>query len=286
MSNVLHREKRAQLVSCLVEGMSLRATARTCDVAFNTVLKFVPLIGKACSDYQDSVLRNLICEVIQLDEQWNFCLAKDKNLPADKRGVQGYGSIWTWIAVDAATKLVPTWFVGDRSTASAFMFLHDLKTRLSNRPQLISDGHTAYAPVIENVFGDGVDFAQVIKLFGNAPGETTEARYSPPKCTGIKRHVVCGSVPEANVSTSFVERLNLSVRMHNRRCTRLTNGHSKKVENHVHAMSLFFMFYNFARRHETLRCSPAMAAGVTNHLWDVHEIVALLDEPAQAAGAA
>lgn len=288
MPNVLSSEKRAQLVSCLVEGMSIRATARICDVAFNTVLSFVPLIGKACSDYQDSVLRGLTCKRLELDETWAPVYAKDKNLPPDKRGVRGYGSAYTWIALDSETKLVPTWFVGDRSAASAFLFLHDLKTRLVNRPQIITDGHAAYMSEIENVFGDEVDFARIIKIFGSGQaGNSSEARYSPPKCTGIEKHLVRGTVPEGNISTSYVERFNLSLRMHNRRFTRLTNAHSKKLENHVHSLSLFMMFYNFARRHDTLRVSPAMAAGVTNHLWDVREIVALLNEPAaRAEGAA
>ena len=286
MANNLPAEKQGRLIACLVEGMSIRATARICDVAFNTVLSFVPRIGQACSDYQDSVLRGLTCKRLELDETFAPIYAKDRNLPPDKRGVPGFGATYTWIALDSETKLVPSWFVGDRSTASAFLFLHDLKGRLVNRPQIVTDGHAAYLSAIENVFGDEVDYARIIKIFGGQPGNSAEARYSPPKCTGIEKHLVRGNVPEGQISTSYVERFNLSLRMHNRRFTRLTNAHSKKLENHVHALSLFTMFYNFARRHETLRISPAMAAGVTNHLWDVQEIVALLDEPARAEGAA
>ena len=286
MSNNLPSEKQAQMAHCLVEGMSVRATARICGVAFNTVLKFVPLIGQACSDYQDSALRGLTCKRLELDETFAPIYAKDRNLPLDKRGVPGFGSTYTWIAFDAETKLVPSWFVGDRSSTSAFLFLHDLKTRLVNRPQIITDGHGVYPGAIESVFGNEVDYARIIKIFGANAGNAAEVRYSPPKCTGIEKHLMRGHVESGDISTSYVERFNLSLRMGNRRFTRLTNAHSKKMENHVHALSLFTMFYNFARVHETIRCTPAMAAGVTNHVWEVSEIVALLDRSAGAENAA
>ncbi len=283
MSNNLSPEKRAQLVRCLCEGMSLRATSRICDVAFNTVLKFVPMIGQACSDYQDRVLRGLKCERLELDEQWNFVLKKQRNVREGERNV---GDCWTWIALDASTKLVPSYFIGPRSLESAYLFMRDIKDRLTNRPIIVTDGFSAYKSAVENVFGSEADFAQVIKLFGSTQADPAGGgRYSPPACTGIKKHIISGAVPECEISTSFVERLNLSVRMHSRRCTRLTNAHSKKLENHTHAMSLFFMFYNFCRIHESLRCTPAMAAGVTQHVWDTQDLVALLDEPSEGRSA-
>jgi IS1 family transposase len=286
MANVLPTAKRIQLVACLVEGMSIRATARVCDVAFNTVLKFVPWIGHACADYQDATLRNLRCECLEMDEQWNFCLAKDRNLPREVRGKFGYGSVWTWCALDVHSRLVPTWFVGDRTANSAVLFLSDLRSRITNRPQITSDGHSAYLAAMAESFGSDVDYAQLVKSFEHERPNNAEIRYSPPRCIGATKKVVSGNPTLPLVSTSHVERLNLQMRMSNRRCTRLTNGHSKKVENHSHALALFFMHYNFCRIHQTLRCTPAMAANVTNRVWELSDIVALLDATPAADAAA
>lgn len=285
MSNVLDKSKRVQLLACLTEGMSLRSTSRVCDVAFNTVLKFVPLMGQACSDYQDKVLRNLKCETLELDEQWNFCFGKDRNLPENKRDKFGFGSVWTWCALARETRLIPSWFVGDRSAQSAYLFLSDLRSRVVGSPQITSDGFNAYPGAVEAAFGTNVHFAQLIKNYAQVgDSRSAEVRYSPPPVTSITKQIVIGEPNPDFISTSLIERVNLQMRMAMRRCTRLTNGHSKKLENHCHALAIFFMHYNFARRHESLRCSPAMAAGVTSKLWDLGDIVDLLDQqPASAA---
>lgn len=273
---MLRREKQVRIVAALVEGNSLRATARMCDVAFNTVLNFLPRVGMACAEYQDKTLRGLKCKRIQCDECWSFCYAKDKNLPADKQGKFGFGSVWTWVAIDANTKLVPSFMVGNRDARSAQVFIDDLAERLANRVQLTTDGLRVYLAAVENAFGAEVDYAMLSKIYASTQEET---RYSPAECVGCERKTVQGNPDPKHVSTSFVERQNLSMRMGMRRFTRLTNAFSKKIENHAYTIALYYMHYNFVRIHKTLRVTPAMAAGVTNRLWSVEDIVNLLPTP-------
>jgi len=271
--NKLSTEKRAQIIGCLVEGNSLRATARICDVAFNTVLKFMPEIGSACAEYQDKVFRNLKCKRIQCDEIWSFCYAKQKNVPKDKRGEFGYGDIWTWVALDADTKLVPSFFVGNRDSECAKIFMEDLASRLANRVQLTTDGHQVYLTAVEHAFAGDIDYAMLVKIYESTQEVT---RYSPAKCTGSEKKKITGNPNPKHVSTSFVERQNLTMRMNIRRFTRLTNGFSKKIENHVCHLALHYMYYNFCRIHKSLRVTPAMEAGVTDHVWGLEELVGLI----------
>ncbi len=271
--NTLNKTKRAQLISVLVEGNSLRATARICDVAFNTVLKFVPEIGQACAEYQDKVFHNLTCKRIQCDEIWSFCYAKQKNVPQDKQGIFGYGDVWTWVAMDAETKLVPSFMVGNRDAQTAKMFIDDLASRLANRVQLTTDGYKVYLEAVEGAFGCEVDYAMLVKMYESSQEET---RYSPAKCNGCKGTPITGNPDRKHISTSFIERQNLTMRMGMRRFTRLTNAFSKKIENHALHLALHYMYYNFVRIHKTLRMTPAMKAGVTDHLWSVEEIANLL----------
>jgi IS1 family transposase len=271
--NKLNKEKRAQIIGCLVEGNSLRATARICDVAFNTVLKLLPEIGRACLEYQDQIFRNLKCTHIQCDEIWSFCYAKQKNVPQEKRGKFGYGDIWTWVALDADTKLVPLFFVGNRDAECAKMFMDDLASRLANRVQLTTDGHRVYLTAVEAAFAGDIDYAMLVKIYESTQEET---RYSPAKCTGSDRKRITGNPDPKHISTSYVERQNLTMRMNMRRFTRLTNGFSKKVENHVYHLALHYMYYNFCRVHKTLRVTPAMEAGITDHVWSLQEIVDLI----------
>jgi IS1 family transposase len=262
--NTLNKTERAQLISVLVEGNSLRATSRICDVAFNTVLKFVPQIGKVCMDYQDRAFRNLKCKRIQCDEIWSFCYSKQKNVPKDKQGIFGYGDVWTWVAMDAESKLVPSFMVGNRDAESAKMFIDDLASRLANRVQLTTDGHKVYLEAVEGAFGCNIDYAMLIKTYESSQQET---RYSPAMCTGCKGTPITGNPEREHISTSFIERQNLTMRMGIRRFTRLTNAFSKKIENHCLHLALHYMYYNFARIHKTLRVTPAMAANVTDLLW-------------------
>jgi len=272
--NKLSIEKRAQIIGCLVEGNSLRATARICDVAFNTVLKLLPEIGGACLEYQDRIFRNLKCKRIQCDEIWSFCYAKQKNVPQEKQGQFGYGDIWTWVALDADTKLVPSFFVGNRDAHCAKMFMDDLASRLADRVQLTTDGHRVYLTAVESAFAGDIDYAMLVKIYESTQEET---RYSPAKCTGSERKAVTGNPNPKHISTSFVERQNLTMRMNMRRFTRLTNGFSKKIENHICHLALHYMYYNFCRVHKTLRVTPAMEAGIADHVWDLEEIVKLVD---------
>jgi len=273
--NKLSKEKRAQIIGCLVEGNSIRATARMCDVAFNTVLKFIPEIGEACDKYQDKVFHNLKCKKIQCDEIWSFCYAKEKNVPADHKGEFGYGDVWTWIAIDADTKLVPSFMVGRRDAQSAHMFMEDLASRLANRVQLTTDGHRAYLTAIEEAFGGDIDYAMLVKTYGSPESTKDQRRYSPAECTGIEKVPITGKPDKKEISTSYVERQNLTMRMSMRRFTRLTNGFSKKVENHAYHLALHYMYYNFCRIHKTLRVTPAMEAGIADHVWTLEEIVSL-----------
>ena len=276
--NRLNKEKQTQIISALVEGNSLRATARMCDVAFNTVLKLLPQIGAACLEYQDKALRNLTCKRIQCDEIWSFCYAKEQNVPAEKQGQFGYGDVWTWVAIDADTKLVPSFMVGTRGARTAKAFMDDLASRLASRVQLTTDGHRVYLQAVEDAFGSEIDYAMLVKLYGNDSG--SEKRYSPPECIGCERVGITGRPDPAHISTSYVERQNLTMRMKMRRFTRLTNAFSKKVENHMWALALHYMHYNFCRVHQTLRVTPAMEAGVADHVWSTEEMVSLLGRSA------
>jgi IS1 family transposase len=279
--NQLTSEKRAQLVSCLAEGNSLRATARMTGACFNTVLKFLPQIGAACSNYQDRVFRNLTCKRIQCDEIWAFVGAKDKNATPDKKA-DGWGSVWTWLAIDADTKLIPCWFIGERDGPAAWHFMHDLAGRLAHRVQLTTDGHKPYLAAVEDAFGEDIDFAQLVKIYG-AGEQGPHTRYSPAQCMGTRLAAVTGQPDAGHVSTSYIERANLTLRMGNRRFTRLTNAFSKKVANHEHAVALSMMHYNFCRIHASLRVTPAMQAGVADHVWSLQEVAELLNTPLAAA---
>jgi IS1 family transposase len=280
--NQLSTTERAQIIACLVEGNSIRSTARLTGFARNTITTLLVQIGEATSAYQDRTLRNLPCTRIEADEIWAFCYAKAKNVPEPKRGEFGYGDVWTWTAIDPDTKLVPSWLVGQRDEVDGLAFLLDLRDRLANRIQLTTDGGIPYRGIVERAFGANVDYAQLIKDYGvekSQDASPTARRYSPNKVTGIEVRVINGEPNPEYISTSYVERHNLSMRMTMRRFTRLTNGFSKKVENHAAMVSLHFMHYNFARAHSALgkQTTPAMAAGVADHVWTVQEIAALLD---------
>lgn len=272
--NKLGRDKQAQVIAALVEGNSIRSTVRMTGVAKNTIVKLLADLGKDCSEYQDKAFRNLPCERIQCDEIWSFCYAKEKNVPKDKKGKFGYGDVWTFTAVCADTKLVPSWRIGRRDIGDARIFMKDLAERLSSRVQLTTDGHKMYLEAVETAFGGDIDFSQIVKLYG----QTIEGqkRYSPAQCTGIVKTKISGDPDAEEVSTSYVERQNLTMRMDMRRFTRLTNGFSKKVENLFCAVSLHFMYYNFCYVHQTLRVTPAMEAKVADHVWDIGEILNLL----------
>lgn len=273
--NRLSTAKRVQIVAALVEGNSLRSTSRMADVSINTVTKLLVDVGEACAKYQDATLRALPCRRMECDEIWAFVGAKDKNVPEEKRGQFGIGSVWTWTALCADTKLVPSWLVGTRDAGAAHEFMQDLASRLRHRVQLTTDGHKVYMNAVEDAFGADVDYAMLSKVYGNDPGN--ETRYSPAKILSSTTEVIKGDPNPRLISTSYVERQNLTMRMSMRRFTRLTNGFSKKVENHAHAVALHFMHYNFARIHKTLRVTPAMAAGVAAHVWSIEEIVELAD---------
>jgi IS1 family transposase len=243
-------------------------------VAKNTVVKLLAEIGKACEEYQSRTLRNLPCKRVQCDEIWSFCYAKQKNVPADKQGQFGYGDVWTWTALCADTKLICTWKIGTRGASTAYALMHDLAARLKNRIQLTTDGHRAYADAVESAFGSQIDYAMLVKLYGN--DRESETRYSPAECIGCQRTTLSGNPNPKHISTSYVERQNLTMRMQMRRFTRLTNAFSKKIDNLAAAVALHFMHYNFCRVHQTLRVTPAMEAGIADHVWSVGDIVSLL----------
>jgi IS1 family transposase len=280
MSNILSPEKRGQVISCLVEGNSIRATVRLTGVAKNTVVKLLADVGRACSEYQDKAFRGLTCKRVQCDEVWSFVGAKEKNTTEETKA-KGWGDCWTWTALDADTKLIPCWYVGTRDAGAAYHFMHDLADRLAHRVQLTTDGHKPYLVAVADAFGLDVDYAQLVKIYGEGP--KTFARYSPAQCMGARKAVITGSPEHAHVSTSHVERSNLTIRMGNRRFTRLTNAFSKKVENHEHMLALFFCYYNFCRIHQSLRVTPAMAAGITTRVWEISDLVALIDASMAAA---
>jgi IS1 family transposase len=276
--NKLSIDRQCQIIKIHCEGNSLRSTARITGTSVNTVTNLIKQVGAACLDYQDRVMRNLTCKKLQVDEIWPFVYSKDKNVPEDKQGQFGYGDVWTFTAIDAETKIIPSWVVGLRDARFALNFANDLKSRLSNRVQITTDGHKMYLEAVESAFGSDVDYAQLVKLYGQTI--EGEKRYSPAECISTEKHVIQGNPDIKAVSTSYVERQNLTMRMSLRRFTRLTNGFSKKLENHVLALSVYFMYYNFARPHKTLANpyprSPAMAAGISDHIWSIEEIVKLL----------
>jgi IS1 family transposase len=275
--NRMSLERRAQVLRCLCEGNGILATVRMTGAAKNSIVKLLADVGSACLDYQDEHLNDLPCRRIQCDEIWSFCYAKAKNVPEDKQGQFGYGDVWTWTAIDADTKLIPCWTVGRRTLDDAKDFMLNLAARLRYRPQISTDGLGHYIPAIELAFAGEVDYAMIVKTFGDEGGKSQQERkYSPGEVSAVQKVRIHGNPVKADVSTSYVERQNLTMRMSMRRYTRLTNGHSKKVENHMHMTSLHFMFYNFARPHASLKGkTPAMAAGVSDHVWSMEEIAAL-----------
>ena len=279
--NKLDQSKRAQIIGMLCEGMSMRATSRLADVTYNSVAKILVDTGMACSDFQDRAFMNLKSERLQLDEIWSFVGKKARNVKGDDAD-KGLGDVWTWTAIDADTKIIPSWFVGDRTARSANVFVADLRKRLVERVQITTDGHKAYLGAIDREFGEDVDYAMLVKHYGGVPDMGAARRYSPAECVGTTVGTVTGYPEYQHVSTSYAERANLTMRMGCRRFTRLTNAFSKKVENHAWAVSLHLMHYNFARIHKTLRVTPAMEAGVTDHVWTLEEIAALSTPAAPA----
>ena len=273
--NKLPIAKRAQILEMLVEGMSMRAASRIAKVSINTVTKLMVEAGEACAAYHDDTVRDIDARKVQCDEIWAFCYAKQKNVARAKAAPRAAGDVWTWTAIDGDSKMILSYEVGDRSGATAIEFMDDLRSRLANRVQLTTDGHKAYLEAVEGAFGSDVDFAQLVKLYGDAPEK--EKRYSPATCIGTRKRSIEGDPDPASVSTSYVERQNLTMRMGMRRFTRLTNAFSKKLENHLLMLSLYFVHYNFVRIHKTLRMTPAMAAGVSETLHDMEWIVGLID---------
>lgn len=275
--NQLTNERRTQVIRQICEGSSIRATVRITGVAKNTIVKLLAEVGEACIKYQDKALRNLPCKRVQCDEIWSFCYAKEKNVPRGKRGEFGFGDVWTWTALCADTKLIVSWLVGRRDAGTSTDFIRDLAGRVSSRIQLTTDGLRVYLEAVENAFGSNVDYAMLVKMYGNE-GRDTEATYSPAECTGCRAIEISGEPDADYISTSYVERSNLTMRMQMRRFTRLTNAFSKKVENHISALAVYFMYYNFCRVHQSIRVTPAMEAGVSDHVWGVEEIVNLLEK--------
>lgn len=274
--NKLSREARAQILGLMVEGMSMRAISRVTGASKNTIVKLLEDAGEAFSDYQDRTLRGLTCKRLQVDEIWAFVYSKAKNTPTAKAPPEGAGDCWTWMAIDADTKLIPSFYVGARDAYAAQAFIGDLASRLASRVQLTSDGHKPYLEAVEQSFGADIDYAMLIKHYGEPTGGI--GKYSPGECVGIDLRRVEGRPDEAHVSTSYAERANLTLRMGSRRFTRLTNAFSKKIENHAHSVAIHTMHYNFVRIHQTLRCTPAMAAGVTTQLWELTDMVKVLED--------
>jgi IS1 family transposase len=276
--NTLPIAKRVQILQLLVEGNSMRSVERILGCSINTITKLLCDVGAACTEFQDGAMRNLPCKRIQCDEIWSFVYAKERNVPAEFQGVFGVGDVYTWTAIDANTKLIPSWFVGTRGLDSAKLFISDLAGRLANRVQLTTDGHKAYLTAVEEAFQGEIDYAMLIKIYGDAPKED-RSRYSLTEYKGFTKGVISGNPEKKHIGTSYVERANLTMRMHMRRFTRLTNGFSKKVENHANAIALHFMYYNFGKIHKTLRVTPAMEAGISDHVWSLEKIARLVSEP-------
>ena len=280
--NRLSIARRTTVVRALCEGTSIRGTARLTGVAVNTVVNLLCDLGSICLDFQDEAMRDLPCTRLECDEIWSFVYSKAKNVPADHHGEFGYGDVWTWTAIDAETKLVPCWHIGGRSGRDAWIFMKDLASRLRNRVQLTTDGHKPYLEAVESAFGSEIDYATLTKLYGaTESGPEARRRYSPAECIGTEARVVQGNPDTKHISTSYVERQNLTMRMSMRRFTRLTNAFSKKLENHMYALALYFVHYNFVRPHSSLANpyprTPAMAAGLFDHVWTTEELLALLD---------
>jgi IS1 family transposase len=274
--NKLSTDRRAAVVRALVEGCSIRSIVRLTGAAKNTVVKLLADLGAACVAHHAQVVCGIKAERIQSDEIWAYCYAKKANVPNDLRGTFGYGDVWTWTALDAGTKLVTCWHIGTRTTGDARTFMADLAVRVANLPQLTTDGFSGYPEAVYKAFGNAVDYAQLIKLY--EPEPPNEARYSPPKCNGSRKRAIIGDPDPAHVSTSYVERQNLAMRMGMRRLTRLTNGFSKKLANLEATVALHFTHYNFCRVHQTLGTTPAVAAGLADHVWSIEELVGLLDK--------
>jgi IS1 family transposase len=278
--NRLSSKEREQVISCMIEGCSIRSVVRMTGVCKKTVMRLLVEVGTVCADYQDKVFRNLKCQRMQVDECWQFVYCKQKTVtPKIAANNPGAGDAWLWAAIDADTKLVPCWQVGPRTPSAARDFIEDIAGRLANRIQLTTDGLKLYVTAVERAFGCDIDYAILVKVYGQPEGE--EKRYSPAVCIGCERFVMAGNPDPKHISTSYVERHNLSVRMTNRRFTRLTNAFSKKLENHAAAVALGYFAYNFIKIHHTLRVTPAMAAGVTNRLWEVADLVALWETEEQ-----
>jgi IS1 family transposase len=277
--NKLPLEKRVQILDVLCEGSSMRAISRIADVSINTVIKALVDAGNACAKFHDENVRGVKAKHVQCDEIWSFCYAKAKNIAAAKAAPAGAGDVWTWTALDRDSKLIVSYLVGGRDAGYAMEFMEDLKSRLATRVQLTTDGHKPYLAAVDSAFGTEVDYAVLVKHYGPEPTQGP-ARYSPPPCIGTHKEAVCGTPSIGNVSTSHVERSNLSFRMHMRRFTRLTNAHSKKFENHCHMVALYTVWYNFARINSAVRMAPAMAAGLSSRLWEMTDIVKLIDDAA------
>jgi IS1 family transposase len=275
--NRLPIEKRAQIIGLLVEGMSMRAVSRIVGCSINTVTKLLEEIGFACNMYQSEHVRGIKANRVQCDEIWGFCYSKEKNVSQENKGVLGHGDVWTWTAIDAESKLIVSYLVGKRDADYATAFMRDVAGRLANRVQLTTDGHGPYLYAVEDAFGTDIDYAMLVKHYGAAPSGDAARRYSPAELIAVEQRPINGKPDPAHISTSYVERQNLTMRMGMRRFTRLTNGFSKKVENLEHAVSLHFMHYNFARIHKTLRVTPAMEAGISDHVWTLEEIAALAE---------
>jgi IS1 family transposase len=275
--NRLDPKKQAQVVAALVEGNSIRATVRMTGVAKGTITKLLVDLGEACDNYLDKTLVGLTCKRVQVDEIWSFVAAKQKNVTPELEAKGRAGDVWTWVAIDADTKLVCSYMVGGRDWSTAKTFISDLESRLANRIQLSSDGLKLYANAVSYAFQGDVDYGQITKIYGVTATEgATQTRYSPAQCIGCEKTIKTGNPNPDHINTSFVERQNLTMRMHMRRFTRLTNAFSKKIENHLSAIAIHYMWYNFVRIHQTLRVSPAMAAGVADRLWSIEDLVALL----------
>ncbi len=277
--NRLSTKRRGQILALMTEGNSLRATSRLAGVSINTVSKLLVDAGEACTEFQDQTLRNLPCKVVEVDEIWAFVYSKARNVPENHKGDRGYGDVWTFTGICADTKIVPSWLVGDRTADDAYIFMCDLAERMAGRIQLSTDGHRIYEGTVGPAFKHRIDWAQLQKIY--ASNQADQRKYSPAVCMGTKRRVLKGNPDPDRISTSYVERQNLTIRMGTRRFTRLTNGFSKKIENHAAAVATHFMHYNFARPHKSLANpyprTPAMAAGVADHVWTTKEIAALLD---------
>jgi len=273
MANVISTAKKVAVISALVEGCSVRSASRMTGVSKGAVLRLLVSVGNACQAYQDATIRNVAAKRVQVDEIWSFCYAKEKNVTMEMAEKRAAGDVWTFTAIDADTKLVISWLVGRRDAGCAAEFLQDVAGRLKNRIQLTTDGHKMYFTAVPDAFGADIDYAQLVKIYGNDP--EGQKRYSPAQCLGTQRIDLIGDPDHAHISTSYVERQNLNMRMNMRRFTRLTNAFSKKIENHVAMIALFHMHYNFARVHQTLRVTPAMEAGISQHVWSIQEIVML-----------